>query len=116
MDGSQPAAWTSGTGTEVVVAVCAPLALSGLLVAVRSQFFATNAALMLVLAVLTAAIVGGRRGGVISAVVAAACFDFFFTRPYYSLAIHGRHDIETTIVLLVVGLVVGELVVRSRRI
>ena len=50
-----------------------------------------------------------------SAVVAALCFDFFFTRPYYSFTINRRDDVETTVVLLVVGLVVGELVVRAWR-
>jgi hypothetical protein len=96
------------------VAVLGPLVLSGVLVVFRREFFTTNAALILVLAVLAAAIVAGRRGGVVSAVVAALCFDFFFTRPYYSFAINSRDDIETTLVLLIVGLVVGELVTRAR--
>jgi hypothetical protein len=95
-------------------AVLGPLAISALLVGFRDDLFATNAALVLVLAVLAAALVGGRRGGVVSAIVAAACFDFFFTRPYYSFTINRRDDVETTIVLLVVGLVVGELVIRTR--
>jgi Domain of unknown function (DUF4118) len=97
------------------VAVLGPLSVSGLLVAVRGDFFSTNAALVLVLSVLASAIVGGRWGGVASAVVAALCFDFFFTRPYYSFTINTRDDLETTVVLLVVGIVVGELVVRARR-
>jgi Domain of unknown function (DUF4118) len=98
-----------------VTALLGPLALSGLLVAFRGDVFPTNAALVLVLPVLAAAIVGGRWGGAVSAVVAALCFDFFFTRPYYSFTISRRDDVETTIVLLAVGLVVGELVVRARR-
>ena len=72
-------------------------------------------ALVLVLVVLAAAILGGRWGGAASAIVSALCFDFFFTRPYYSFTINNRDDIETTIVLLIVGLAVGELVVRTRR-
>jgi hypothetical protein len=96
-------------------AVLAPLAVSGILVAFRGELFSTNAALVLVLSVLAAAIVGGRWGGAVSAVVAALCFDFFFTHPYYSFTINRRDDVETTIVLLIVGLVVGELVVRTRR-
>jgi hypothetical protein len=99
----------------LAVAVLAPLAVSGLLVLFRDQLFPTNAALVLVLAVLGAAIVGGRLGGVIAAVIAALCFDFFFTLPYYSFTIDRRDDVETTIVLLAVGLVVGEVVVRLRR-
>jgi Domain of unknown function (DUF4118) len=97
-----------------ITATLGPLAVSGILVAFRGDLFTTNAALILVLPVLAAAIVGGRWGGAVSAVVAALCFDFFFTRPYYSLNINRRDDVETTLVLLVVGLVVGELVVRAR--
>src|SRR5262249_50297541 len=98
-----------------LAAVGGPLAVSGLLLIVRDDVFATNAALVLVLPVLAAAIVGGRWGGVVSAVVAALCFDFFFTRPYYSFTISRHDDVETTVVLLAVGLVVGEVVVRARR-
>jgi len=98
-----------------MTAVLGPLAVSGVLVAFRGELFSTNAALVLVLPVLAAAIVGGRRGGAAAAVVAALCFDFFFTHPYYSFTIDNRDELETTMVLLVVGLVVGELVVRARR-
>jgi hypothetical protein len=51
-------------------------------------------------------------------VVSTLSFDFFFTRPYLSLKIDRLADVETTLLLLVVGLVVGELVVwlhRGRR-
>lgn len=97
------------------VAVVGPLAISGILVLVRDELYPTNAALVLVLPVLAAAILCGRWGGVLSAIVAALCFDFFFTRPYSSFSIDRGDDIETMVVLLVVGLVVGELVVRARR-
>ena len=97
------------------LAVLGPVAVSGILVAFRDQIRPSNAALVLVLVVLAAAILGGRWGGAASAVVSALCFDFFFTRPYYSFTIDNRDDIETTIVLLIVGLAVGELVVRTRR-
>ena len=98
-----------------VVAVLGPLAISGILVLVRDELYPTNAALVLVLPVLAAAILCGRWGGVGSAMVAALCFDFFFTRPYWSFSIDRGQDIETTVVLLVVGIVVGELVVRAWR-
>jgi len=68
-----------------------------------------------VLVVLVAAILGGRTGGVVAALSAALSFDFFYTRPYYSLRITTRDDIETTLLLLGVGLVAGELVLRARR-
>jgi hypothetical protein len=97
------------------IALGCPIAVSGVLLAFRGDVPTANAALVLVLPVLVAAIVGGRTGGMVAAVVATLCFDFFFTRPYYSLGIDRRSDVETTIVLLVVGLVVGELAVRTRR-
>src|SRR6476660_1033219 len=97
------------------VAILGPVAVSGVMVAFRGQLFNTNAALVLVLPVLAAAILGGRVGGAVSAGIATLCFDFFFTRPYYSLTISRGDDVETTIVVFAVGLVVGELGVRSLR-
>jgi hypothetical protein len=97
------------------VAALGPVAVSGLLVLVRGEILTTNAALVLVVVVVVSAIVGGRWGGALAAVVAAACFDFFFTVPYYSFTIDSRDDVETTALLLAVGLTVGELVVRARR-
>jgi hypothetical protein len=102
-------------GWAWALAVLGPIAVSGILVAFRDQFRPSDAALVLVLIVLASAVVGGRWGGIASAAVSALCFDFFFTRPYYSFTIDSRDDIETTIVLLIVGLAVGELVVRTRR-
>src|SRR2546430_13456825 len=42
---------------------------------------------------------------------AAAWFDFFLTRPYERFAITRRADIETTILLLVIGVAVTEIAV-----
>jgi len=98
-----------------VVAIVGPVVVSGILVLVRNEVYPINAALVLVLPVVAAAILCGRWGGFVSAVVAALCFDFFFTRPYSSFSIDRGDDIETMAVLLVVGLVVGELVVQARR-
>jgi hypothetical protein len=42
-------------------------------------------------------------------------FDFFLTRPYGSLKIDDADDIVTTVLLLVVGLIVGEIMVWAHR-
>ena len=97
------------------LAVLGPLAMSGALVGFRSEFAPPSAALVFVLVVLGVAILGGRWPGVTAAVLSAICFDFFFTRPYYSFVIDRHDDIEITVVLLVVALAVGELVERARR-
>jgi hypothetical protein len=42
-------------------------------------------------------------------------FDFFHTRPYLSLKVTSAEDIETTALLLLVGLAVGEMAVIARQ-
>ena len=99
----------------VVVAVAAPLALAAILVPFRASFPNTDAALALLLVVVAVAANGYRLAGILAAVSAAVWFDFFLTRPYEQFTITRRTDIETTILLLVIGVVVTELAVWGRR-
>lgn len=99
----------------LAVAVLSPIVVASALLPFRDQLQASNVALVLVLAVLVAAVVGGRRGGAVAAIVAAVAFDFLFTRPYYSFSINNGDDVQTLVLLLAVGLAVGEIVVRSRQ-
>jgi hypothetical protein len=92
-----------------------PIAVAGALVPLRSELDNANLALALVVVVVVAAAVGGRGAGALAAIVSAMSYDFFLTRPYLSLTIDSADDVETTIFLLVVGLLVGEIVVRLRR-
>jgi hypothetical protein len=92
-----------------------PIAVAALLVPLRDHVQAANLALIMVLVVVVAAAVGGRAAGAVAAVISALSFDFFLTQPYLSLQIDSADDIETTAILLVIGLVVGEIVVRARR-
>jgi K+-sensing histidine kinase KdpD len=92
-----------------------PIVLAALLVGVRGEIDSANVALLLVLIVLAAGVVGGRLPGAIGAVSAALSFDFFHTQPYGSLTIASSDDVETTLLLLAVGLVAGQIAVRARR-
>jgi hypothetical protein len=85
------------------------------LVPVRDDINNANLALILMLVVVVAAIVGDRRGGAVAAVAATLSFDFFLTRPYLSMRIESADDIETMLILLVAGLLVGEVAERGRR-
>jgi Domain of unknown function (DUF4118) len=98
-----------------VVAIAGPVVVSAALIPLRTDIRTSNVSLVLVLVVVAAAVLGGRVGGAVAALVSMASFDFFFTRPYYSFTINSRDDVETALLLLLVGLVVGELVVRTRR-
>jgi hypothetical protein len=51
----------------------------------------------------------------VAAISASAGFDVFHTRPYGSLVITRAEDIQTTALLLVVGLIVGQLAAVNRR-
>jgi K+-sensing histidine kinase KdpD len=93
----------------------APIAVAAALVAVRDEFDAANLALVLVVVVVLAAMLGGRPAGAMAAVVSALSFDFFLTKPYLTLQIDSADDIETMLILLAIGLLVGELVTRARR-
>lgn len=93
----------------------APIVVGAALVSVRGSLLNSNIALIFVIVVVLAAIGGGRAAGALAAITAAASFDFFFTKPYLSVVINDADDVETTMLLLLIGLVVGQLVLVGRR-
>ncbi|WP_330328461.1 DUF4118 domain-containing protein [Streptomyces sp. NBC_00536] len=102
-----PAALLAGLAAPALVALA--------LVPIRTDVSATNAALILVVAVVAVAALGSRTAGAVAALSAAGWFDFFLTRPYQRFTISDRNDVETAVLLLVVGLIVSQLAVRARR-
>jgi Domain of unknown function (DUF4118) len=84
-------------------------------VSVRGTVDNTNIALALVVVVVAAAVTGGQVAGAVAALSAALSFDFFQTKPYLSLTIDSSDDVETTVLLLVVGVLVGTIAARGRR-
>lgn len=88
--------------------------LCAVLVPFRHSFANTDAALLLVAGVVAVAALGNRPGGWLAAVSAGIWFDFFLTKPYEHFSITSRTDIETTVLLLVVGVGVTELAVWGR--
>ncbi len=99
----------------VLAGLALPLALTALLVPVRTQFANTDAALLLMLAVVGVAALGNRLAGVIAAASGAVWFDFFLTRPYERFTITRSTDVETTVLILVIGVAVTELAAWGRR-
>jgi K+-sensing histidine kinase KdpD len=99
----------------VFAGLVAPLALAALLVPFRGSFPNTDAALALILVVVAVAANGYRLAGILAAVSAAVWFDFFLTHPYERFAITRRADIETTVLLLLIGVAVTEIAVWGRR-
>jgi len=105
---------TVRTRVNVASAFVAPFVAAVAMVPFRESLANAAAALVLVVVVVAVAVTGNRATGVIASVSAALWFDFFLTAPYQRFAISQRHDVETTISLLVVGVIVTELASRSR--
>jgi uncharacterized protein DUF4118 len=100
----------------MAVGALGSVAAAAALVAVRGEVPNADVALVLVVFVVLGAALGGRGAGVVSALVAALSFNFFHTEPYNTLRVASADDIETTALLVVVGLAVGEITVRARRV
>jgi K+-sensing histidine kinase KdpD len=103
------------TWLALIAAVAGPVGAAAVLIPLRTQIGNTNIALVLVVVVVAVATLGRRFAAAVAAISAAAWFDFFHTLPHYSFSIRAHDDVVTAGLLLVVGLAVGELAVRSRR-
>jgi hypothetical protein len=99
----------------LALALVGPLVIAAVLSPFRGSFADTAAALVLVASVVALAVTGGRRAGYVASLASALWFDFFLTRPYDRFAISHRPDIETTVAIVLVGVLVTELAARSRR-
>lgn len=99
----------------VGIALAAPLVTSAALSAFRTAVPNTQAALVLVLVIVAVASLGHRLSGVVAALASAVWFDFFLTEPYLRFTISDRADIETAVLLMLVGLAVSEIALWGRR-
>ncbi len=98
-----------------VVAVAAPGVVAWLLSLLREEVVNTNAALVLVLVVVAVGATGQRLAGVLAAVSSTVWFDVFLAVPYHRLTIADPRDVETAVLLVVVGLAVTEVALWGRR-
>jgi K+-sensing histidine kinase KdpD len=99
----------------VICAVLVPPAVCAVLVPARTSLPNTDGALVLVVVTVAVAGFGNRVAGYLAALGSALWFDFFLTMPYERLDVTHRIDIQTTVLLLLVGVVVTELAVAARR-
>ena len=97
-----------------LAALGAPLVVAAVLVPFRDSFPGSDAALLMVVVIVAVAAAGDRLAGLLGAISAGLWYDFFLTRPYERFTISHRPDIETTVLLFVVGLGVTELSARGR--
>lgn len=106
---------TRGPALVLWAALVVPLVACAVLAAFRESVANTNAALGLVLVVVAVAATGRRTAGVLAALSCGVWFDFFLTEPYQRLTIDDPADVETAVLLLLVGVAVTEIALWGRR-
>ncbi|RQW23158.1 DUF4118 domain-containing protein [Rhodobacteraceae bacterium CH30] len=74
----------------------------------------TNLVMFYLLGVLWSAVRYGRGPAALTAVLSVALFDFFFVQPHFSFAVSDVQYLITFVVMLIVGLVAGQLVASQR--
>ena len=104
----QPLIWS-------LLALVLPAGLCACFIPFRESFTNVGAALVLVALIEGIAVVSNRLSAYVATVSAFVWFDFFLTPPFDRLTISHRPDLETTISIAVVGVIVSEVAARSRR-
>ena len=105
----------SHRGWVIAVSAALPPVACWLLSLARDTVANTTAALGLVLLVVAAAATGIRLAGIAAALTTAAGFDYFLTEPYHAFTIADPNDLETAVLLLLVGAAVSEIAIWGRR-
>ena len=86
-----------------------------LLIPVRDSIGPASVALALVLVVVGAAAFGGRVAAAIASAAAALSFNFVHAAPLYTFHLRNTADVVTSVLMILVGIAVGEVAVRRFR-
>ena len=85
------------------------------LVPVRRSIGPASVALALVLVVVGAAAYGGRVAAAVASAAAALSFNFLHAAPLYTFHLRNTEDVVTSVLMVLVGIAVGEVAVRRFR-
>ena len=99
---------------RLVAVAVASLAVATLAVSLLESFGLTNASAIYLAAVVATAFVAGTWGAIVAAVAAFLLYDFLFVLPLYTLTVDDPAEWLNLVVLLFVGIVVGQLVAIQR--
>ena len=98
----------------LLVAVPALAAASGIVWLLEDRFGIPDASPVYLLAVVVTALVSGTFGALAAAVLGILLYDFLFTHPFATLEISDPGEWLSLVLLLFVGLVVGQLTALER--
>lgn len=100
---------------DVGLSVVAVSLTTALLVSVREFIWLPNFAMVYLVAVLAVAVAGGSRASVLAALGSFFAFNFFFVEPFYSLTVQNPEEWVALLLLLIAGVVTGQLAGLARR-
>ena len=110
---------TPNSASRALARYAAALAMSAIttLVAIplHRAFELSNIVMLYLLAVVPVAMKLGRGPAILVAIVNVLVFDWFFVAPQYTFAVADVQYVFTFIVMLIVGLVIGQLTARLRQ-
>lgn len=96
-----------------VLATTAVVVLSALMVPLRDEIGTASVVLVLVLVIVAAAAAGGRLAAALTSAAAALAFNFAHTDPLYTFHMRDAADVVTSVLMVLVGVAVGELAQRG---
>ena len=97
------------------LALVGPLAAAALMIPLRPHVANTDLALAMVVVVALVVLPGQRTAALLAGMSAGVWFDFFLTKPYERFSIQRSSDVQTTVLLAVVAVLIGEISVRRRQ-
>ena len=103
-----------GVGRLLLVAVPALTAASAIVWLLEERFGIPDASPVYLLAVVVTALVSGTAGALATAILGILLYDYFFTDPVGTLAMNDPGEVLSLVLLLFVGLVVGQLTALER--
>lgn len=112
-DDAQGRTWVEGV-PRYAGAAGLTLLTTVLALPLASLFDLANIVMLFLLCVVLVAVKLGRGPSILAAVLSVAEFDFFFVPPLYSMAVTDIQYLLTFIVMLVVGLLIGQLTANLR--
>jgi two-component system sensor histidine kinase KdpD len=95
--------------------VATPGAITALLLPFRATVGLATVTLLHLLAIVLVARSWGRGPSLVASLLAFLTINFFFTRPYYALAVAGTDDVVSLLVFLLVAELTARLTVRMRQ-
>ena len=104
----------AGSAPRYLLAIAGVGGLTAVLWLFRAALAPANLVMLYVPMVAGIALVAGRRASALASLLAFLAFNFFFVPPLYTLVVERPQDVIELATLLIVALVVGTLVARTR--